>query len=86
MLRTAFSGSFLVVEGDDDSRFFSGRVARACEIVIAGGKPALEGCFAKLDAQRFRGALGVGDDDCESLNGKATPSPNIVITDARLDG
>ena len=39
MSRTAFDGAFLVVEGDDDSRFFRSRVDDlACEIVIAGGK------------------------------------------------
>ncbi|MBK9261538.1 MAG: DUF4435 domain-containing protein [Polyangiaceae bacterium] len=79
-----YSGAFLVVEGDDDSRFFRGRITRnACEIVIAGGKPAVEGGIQRLDAKQFRGALGVCDDDCASLNGCRLPSTNLIYTESR---
>jgi Protein of unknown function (DUF4435) len=85
MSRTGFTGcSFLIVEGDEDSRFFKGRVAKnTCEIVIAGAKTAVEGSIQKLDALHFRGALGICDDDCVSLNGVPQISPNLLCTEAR---
>lgn len=84
MSRTGFNGSFLVVEGDEDSRFFKGRVAKnECEIVIAGGKAVVEGSIQRLDSQQFRGALGVCDDDCASFNGFQSVSPNLIATECR---
>lgn len=84
MSRTAFNGSFLIVEGDEDSRFFNGRVAKnECEIVTAGAKLTVERSIDRLDAQNFRGALGVCDDDCASLNGNQATSPNLIVTEYR---
>lgn len=73
------STAFLVVEGDDDSRFFSRRVdAECCEVVIAGGKLAVIGGLERLDRRKFRGALGVVDDDGDRLLGRPVPSANVV--------
>jgi len=84
MTRQAFAGAFLVLEGPDDSRFWSSRlVANQCEIVIAGGKPAVVGGVGRLDARRFRGAVGVVDDDCDRLLGNASGSANLIRTDVR---
>lgn len=85
MSRTGgFKGSFLVVEGPGDSRFFRARIAKhECDVVIAGGKPTLEGSIQKLDGQQFRGVVGVCDDDCTSLNGCLPASPNLLVTEAR---
>lgn len=85
MSRTGgFKGSFLVVEGDDDSRFFRSRIAKQeCDIVIAGWKKAVETSIQKLDGQQFRGAVGVCDDDCSSLIGCPPVSPNLLLTEAR---
>ncbi len=81
MQRAAFSGAFLLVEGADDSRFFRGRVQEGtCEIVIAGGKPALLGGMERLNNEGFVGALGVFDDDCDSLDGRYVARPNLIST------
>lgn len=85
MSRTGgYKGAFLVVEGPDDSRFFRARIAKhECDVVIAGGKLAVEGSIQKLDGQQFRGVVGVCDDDCTSLNGCVPASPNLLLTEAR---
>ena len=84
MSRTAFPGSFFVIEGDSDSKFFSRRVARNhCQIVIAGGRTTV--CGAVLRAYHIgqAGILGAIDDDHDSICGLPIPSPHIVRTDAR---
>ncbi len=84
MTRMGFAGTFLIVEGDDDSRFFRGRINQdACDLVIAGGKAAVVGGIEQLDAKHFRGALGVCDDDCASLDGHRPTSPNLIVTEWR---
>jgi len=84
MMRTIFAGTLLIVEGDDDSRFFQGRIdPDACDLVIASGKAAVEGGIQRLDAQRFRGALGVCDDDGACLLGHRPASPNLIVTECR---
>ena len=83
MTRMGFAGTLLIVEGDDDSRFFRGRIDKdACDLIIAGGKLAVVGGIERLDAQHFRGALGVCDDDCASLDGNQPTSPNLVVTES----
>jgi hypothetical protein len=84
MSRTAFSGSFFVVEGDTDSRFFSRRLAKThCQTVIAGAKQTVCGAVLGAYQSRLDGILGVVDDDYDSLCGVANPSNHIVRTDAR---
>ncbi len=84
MTRMGFAGTLLLVEGDDDSRFFRGRIDKdACDVVIAGGKLSVIGSIQRLDAQHFRGALGVCDDDCASLDGNPSASPNLILTECR---
>jgi hypothetical protein len=81
MHRTVFAGAFLLVEGFDDSRFFRSRVQDGtCEIVVAGGKPALFGGMDRLNNEGFAGALGVFDDDCDSLDGRYVVRPNLIST------
>ena len=84
MCRTAFHGSFLVLEGDRDSKFFSRRVAKDhSQIVIAGGKTTV--CGAVLRAYHIgqAGILGAIDDDYDSICGLPIGSAHIVRTDAR---
>ena len=62
--RTDFAGSFLVVEGDIDSKFFSRRVAKHhCQIVIAGGKTTVCGAVLRAYEAGQAGILGAIDDD-----------------------
>ena len=37
----------------------------------------------RLDALAFRGAIGVIDDDCDTLDGITPQSKNVVVTDSR---
>jgi len=81
MSRTGFDGSFLVVEGDDDSRFWRRKVAEdRCDLVIAGGRLNVEGLIARVDAHRFAGTLGLVDADFSGIEG-ASPSPNLIYTE-----
>ncbi len=82
MTRQLHSGSFLIVEGEDDYKFWSPRVASgACELVIGNGKPNVEGALIRLDRGGFQGALGIVDDDFDILEGRSRPSPNLISTD-----
>ena len=81
MSRTGFAGSFLLVEGEDDHRFWRRRVAaNACELVIGGGKLNVEGCIERVDAQSFPGALGLVDADFSGIDG-VSPSANLIYTE-----
>ena len=87
MMRTLRRGSFLVVEGDSDSRFWSVRSSADCDIVIAGGKLHVVDGLTRLDARRFSGAVGIVDDDYDRLLGIPQPSPNLISTETRdLEG
>ncbi len=82
MTRQLHSGSFLIVEGEDDYKFWSPRVASGvCELVVGNGKPNVEGALVRLDQSRFQGALGIVDDDFDSVQGRSRSSPNLVSTD-----
>lgn len=83
MSRQTFKGSFLIVEGDDDSRFWRFRIHKTeCEIVIGGGKPAVKGGISRLDQRGFKGALGIIDDDFDSLASIPPGSSNLISTDS----
>jgi hypothetical protein len=74
--------SFLVLEGVDDIRFWTSRVAdEECELIDGNGKPNVEGALVRLDGRSFAGALGIVDDDCDALECRSLPSPNLIATD-----
>ncbi len=82
MSRASFPGSFLVLEGPDDRRFWERRIDKAaCKCSLAHAKTTLLLAFQKLDRSGFRGALGVVDADLDHLEGRPPTSPNIVATD-----
>ena len=82
MMRQVHAGSFLLVEGVSDVRFWTPRVAEGlCEIVDGNGKPNVVGATLRLDTRHVRGVLGIVDDDWETLAGRPLPSPNLVATD-----
>ena len=87
MIATQHSGSFLIVEGKDDCRFWASRKNAGCELVDGEGKPNVVGGIEHLDATNFQGALGVVDADHDALMGEQLPSRNLVATDAHdLEG
>lgn len=82
MSRMSHSGSFLLLEGGDDVRFWLRRTHGDCEIVLAENKPNVVGGIVRLDRQDFDGALGVVDSDYDALMGVRRESRNVVATDA----
>ena len=82
--RTQHSGSFLLVEGSSDDKFWREHVSHPnCLIRPAGGKPGVQVAIKRLDSIGFKGVLGVIDDDCDSLENRRLPSVNLVATDTR---
>lgn len=81
MTRTLHGGAFLIVEGSDDIRFWTARKGVDCELVDGEGKLNVVKGIQRLDAQNFEGALGVVDDDYDSLLGRDLGSRNLVATD-----
>lgn len=81
MTRTVQDGSFLIVEGKDDKRFWIPRCHDDCEIVDGEGKYNVIGCIRRLDDESFRGALGVTDNDYDSLMSVKIVSKNLVVTE-----
>ena len=82
MSRMSHSGSFLLLEGADDVRFWLGRKHGDCELVIAENKPNVVNSIDRLDNQDFDGVLGVFDSDYDALMGVSHESPNLVAVDA----
>ena len=81
MSRTNFAGSFLLVEGASDSKFFRRYVGGDfTELVICSGKlPAVEAIDA-LNSRNFAGAVAVVDDDFDAVIG-VPAAVNLLKTD-----
>ena len=84
MSRMSHDGSFLIVEGKDDVRFWTPTSRRhaSCELVDGEGKPNVIGGIQRLDVENFAGVLGVVDSDYDLLDGIAVESENLLATDA----
>ena len=82
MRRTSHAGSFLIVEGKDDDRFWGTRRHDSCRLIVSCGKNNVISSLKRLDEMRFEGALGVVDSDYDYLADKPLPSENLVTTDA----
>lgn len=82
MVRAAFSGTILVLEGASDSLFWRSRISRdTCQITVSGGKVTAARVAEALDKENFRGFLVVVDDDFDYFLGKAYESDNLVATE-----
>lgn len=82
MHRMSHDGSFLIVEGKDDERFWEPRRHTSCELVDGEGKRNVVGGIQRLDAANFVGVLGIVDSDYDPLNGMDVESENLLTTDA----
>jgi Protein of unknown function (DUF4435) len=77
--RTQHAGSFLLVEGPDDSRFYRRFVApRQCQLVVGFNKENVISAVRILEDSRVDGVLGVVDSDFDALDGTSLPSANLV--------
>lgn len=82
MHRTSHNGSFLIVEGNDDVRFWTPRHHADCELVDGEGKQNVIGGIQRLDSTSFAGVLGIVDSDYDTLNGTSIESENLLAADA----
>lgn len=80
--RSLHTGSFLIVEGKDDRKFWEVRRHRSCRLIVGGGKNNIIYGVQRLDEIRFEGALGVVDSDYDYLPLRSSISKNLVATDA----
>ena len=82
MIRIQFTGSFLIVEGDTDARLYKSFVdGDRCQIVPANGKDNTIEALSILEKDRFPGVLAIVDADFDLLEGKSSPSQNLLLTD-----
>ena len=84
MIRQARTDAFLMLEGQDDVRFWKkkGRRHARCRVIDGRGKSNVVGAIKRLDSTAFSGVLGIVDSDYDELEGRALPSDNLVRTDA----
>jgi hypothetical protein len=82
LLRTQHSGSFLIVEGDTDKRFYERFIDRdQCRIIIANNKANAVAASAILERDKFRGVLTIVDADFEMLEPAPDQPPHLIRTD-----
>ena len=82
MRRTQHAGSFLVLEGLDDLRFWRSRCDGDCRLIDGRGKKNVVLGVRRLDEISFKGALGVVDSNYDYLAGVPLESNNLLATDA----
>lgn len=82
MMKTAHSGAFFMVEGEEDSKFWTPRIDETrWQIVIAGGKPNLVGAASLLDQSADRRVIGLVDSDFDRVIGQIVASSRVAVTD-----
>lgn len=81
MMRTAFDGAVVIVEGDTDARVYKRFIGETCRIVPAFGKSNALDAMANLDKTSFAGALAIVDSDFWQLDGVEPPGHNVFATD-----
>lgn len=80
--RAVHLGSFLLVEGDSDSKLFGEFVDKeACSIVNCKGRPKLLDALTKLEIKGIQGVLGFADRDFSEILGYPSCKGTIVFTD-----
>ncbi len=82
LLRSQFSGAFLIVEGDTDKRIY-GRfiLAEACRLEVANSRENVIAAALILEQESFVGVLAIVDADFDVLESRIFSSPNIFLTD-----
>ena len=82
MNRVSPERTFLLVEGEDDIRFWTSWRHADCELVDGEGKQNVIGGIQKLNAMSFVRVLGIVDSDYDPLIGISVESENLLLTDA----
>jgi ribosomal protein L13E len=84
MIRSTFSGTFLLVEGNSDKAFYKNFVNQnTCRIKVTMGKQRAIDILQILDNEdsRFAGILVIVDADFDRLESSPHQSPNLLRTD-----
>jgi hypothetical protein len=82
MTKAAHHGAFFMVEGEEDSKFWSPRIDETqWQLVIAGGKPNLLGAASLLDQSADERVIGIVDSDFDRVIGNIEMSPRVTATD-----
>ena len=84
--RSAFKGTFLLVEGSSDKIFYQLFVDKnECKLVSTSGKPSSKLKAIKilkiLEKSGFAGILAIVDADFDRLENQSYPSSNLLYTD-----
>ncbi|MBU2546980.1 MAG: DUF4435 domain-containing protein [Proteobacteria bacterium] len=82
MVRTTFTGTILIVEGDDDVLFFEKySTSNQFWLIPARGKKNVIDSIDLLENENFNGLLGIVDADFWNILPPKNISPNICVTD-----
>ncbi len=81
MSRQNWTGSFFIVEGPSDSKFWRSRKAAECQIVIANGKTSTVGAIETSDKCDIQGIIATVDDDHDHILGVQISRDNLIYTD-----
>ncbi len=82
MTRSAYSGTFVIVEGDSDARVYKKFVDRDhCRVIPAHGKSNVLNAMEQLETDTRGGVLAIVDSDFWRLDGVAPDNANILVTD-----
>lgn len=86
LLRSTYSGSFLLVEGSSDKTFYERFVDKtACTLIVVSGKPSSKvrviATLNILEKSNFQGVLAIVDADFDRLGTLTHSNPNLFRTD-----
>ncbi|MGC9196108.1 MAG: DUF4435 domain-containing protein [Syntrophobacteraceae bacterium] len=82
MVRAAFGGTLLFLEGSSDFRLFERFIDTVhCRAIIAFGKENAIGAVQILESRRFAGVIAIVDADLARILGQTCPSSNVALTD-----
>lgn len=83
MTRAAMPGANLLLEGPSDSHFWRAHTdCTSCHIVICHGKKTVTKSLSMLEDMGIKCAVGIVDDDLDSVFGILQPSANVAVTDS----
>ncbi|MDM8515037.1 DUF4435 domain-containing protein [Desulfobacterales bacterium HSG16] len=82
MMRTAFSGAILLLEGESDSKFFQKFIDdNHCNILIAQGKENAVDAIKIANSEGKKGALAIIDADFWRIDEYECPHDNLLMAD-----
>ncbi|MBC1236355.1 DUF4435 domain-containing protein [Nostoc sp. 2RC] len=86
LLRSTYSGTFVLVEGDSDKTFYNRFVDElACKLIVVSGKPSSKQRVIEvleiLEKSNFQGILAIVDADFDRLETSTFSSPNLLRID-----